>query len=262
LFGRAAYDILPTIAPGLIGLLLASLLAAIMSTSDAQMVVSSGLFTENIYKKYLAKNKSQRHYLWVGRLSGLFIVLLAIVLQTTFEDVIQALQYILDTPAIIGISLWIGIVWRGWTPAAVWVSTICGGLAWAACMFFPNQLREWGLSETMFHSNGKMLHLWRIVFYLSTGLVSGILASLVTKRVREDKLDQFFRLIHTPVKPDEQIDAPCTLPKDPLPPAEKLFNFKDIEISKPTLVGMVGFFASWICVGLIVWLTSVLARLL
>ncbi len=262
LFGRAAYDILPKIAPGLIGLLLASLLAAIMSTSDAQMVVSSGLFTENIYKKHLVKHKSQRHYLWVGRISGLIIVLLAIILQTTFEDVIQALQYIMDTPAIIGMSLWIGIVWRGWTPAAVWVSTIFGGLAWATCKFFPNQLQEWGLPETMFHTNGNMLHLWRIVFYLSIGVLSGFVASLVTKRVREDKLDDFFRLIHTPVKAGEVVEAPCTLPNDPLPPADKLFNIKDIEISKPTLVGMGGFIGSWICVGLIVWLTSLLARIL
>ncbi|MCA9072653.1 MAG: hypothetical protein KDA84_27210, partial [Planctomycetaceae bacterium] len=262
LFGRAAYDILPQIGPGLVGLLLASLLAAIMSTSDAQMVVSSGLFTENIYKRYMVKNKSERHYLWVGRLSGLFIVLLAIVLQTTFEDVIQALQYILDTPAIIGISLWIGIVWRGWTPAAVWVSTISGGIAWAACMFFPNQLQEWGLSESMFHTNGKMLHLWRIVFYLSAGLFSGLITSFLTKRVDEKKLDHFFRVIHTPVKPGEVVDEPCTLPKDPLPPAGKLFNLKDIEIGKPTLVGMGGFIASWICVGLIIWLTWLLARVL
>jgi Na+/pantothenate symporter len=70
LFGRAAYEILPTIAPGLVGLLLASLLAAVMSSSDAQMVVSSGLFTENIYKRFLVRNKSQRHYLWIGRFRG------------------------------------------------------------------------------------------------------------------------------------------------------------------------------------------------
>ncbi len=242
--------------------MLASLLAAIMSTADVQMVVSSGLFTENIYKKHIAKHKSQRHYLWIGRLSGLLIVVLAIALQTTFEDVIQALQYILDTPAILGISLWFGIVWRGWTPAAVWVSAICGGLAWAACLFFPNQLRDWGLPEDMYHSNGDMLHLWRIVFYLSAGVVSGFVTSFFTKRVREDKLDAFFRLIHTPVKLGEEVPAPCTLPKDPLPPRDKLFNIKDIEISKPTLVGMGGFLASWICVGLIVWLTSLLARIL
>lgn len=261
-FGRAAYDILPTIAPGLIGLFLASLIAVMMSAAGAQMIVASGLFTENIYKKYLAKSKSQRHYVWIGRISGLLIVILAIVLQTMFEDVIQALQYILDTPAILGVSLWIGIVWRGWTPVAVWVSTLFGGLAWAACVFFPQQLREWGLPDSLYHSDGRMLHAWRIVFYLSAGVLSGLVASLLTRRMREDKLDAFFRLIHTPVKPGEVVKVPCTLPNDPLPPREKLFNIKDIEIAKPTLVGIGGFIACWICVGLLVWMTSLLSRMM
>ena len=43
------------------GLLLASLLAAIMSTADAQMVVSSGLFTENIYRRFLVRGRSEGH---------------------------------------------------------------------------------------------------------------------------------------------------------------------------------------------------------
>lgn len=273
LFGRAAYDILPTIAPGLIGLLLASLLAAIMSTSDAQMVVSSGLFTENIYRKYIGKNKSQRHYVWVGRLSGLVIVLLALLLQSTFTDVIDALKVILKTPSLIGISLWFGIAWRGWTPAAVWVSTICAALAWAGVAYFPTELHAFGLPEMMFSTKEvldadgnpqdkmQMYDAWQIFTYSSVGVISGLITSLLTKRVREDKLDHFFRLIHTPVKPGEEVDTPCTLPDDALPQTEKLFNVKDIEIGKPTLIGLGGFIAAWILVGLIVWLTHLLVRL-
>ena len=137
LFGKAAYTILRDISPGLIGLLLASLLAAIMSSSDAQMVVSSGLFTENIYKRFLVREKSQKHYLWVGRFSGLIIVLFALVLQASFTDVIHALRVVINTPAILGISLWCGIVWRGWTPLAVWISATTSAATWAFMAYFP-----------------------------------------------------------------------------------------------------------------------------
>ena len=92
LFGRAAYDILPGVMPGLVGLLLASLLASIMSTCDAQMVVASGLFTENIYKRFFRPDATQKHYLFVGRIAALVIVLLSLMLQTTFTDVIAALK--------------------------------------------------------------------------------------------------------------------------------------------------------------------------
>ena len=43
-----ARDILPTVAPGLVGLFVASMLAAVMSSCDTFMVSSSALFTENI----------------------------------------------------------------------------------------------------------------------------------------------------------------------------------------------------------------------
>jgi Na+/proline symporter len=261
LFGRAAYEILPTIAPGLVGLLLASLLAAVMSSSDAQMVVSSGLFTENIYKRYLVRNKSQRHYLNVGRIAGLIIVMAALVLQATFTDVIDVLRVIIKTPAAIGISLWIGIVWRGWTPLAVWLSTIFGMATWAFVAYRPDLLDTW-LPAALFNSQGNMFDVWQMVAYLSVGIVSGIVVSLLTPRTPNDKLNSFFRLIHTPVREGEIIESPCTLPENPLPPVEKAFNYDDIELPKPTLIGFGGFVAAWILVGLIVWLTGYLAQVL
>ncbi|MCH7688268.1 MAG: hypothetical protein IH899_16560 [Planctomycetes bacterium] len=259
LFGRAAYEILPTIAPGLVGLLLASLLAAVMSSSDAQMVVSSGLFTENIYKRFLVRNKSQRHYLNVGRVAGLIIVLAALFLQATFTDVIDVLRVIIKTPAAIGISLWIGIVWRGWTPMAVWLSTISSVAMWAFVAYRPDLLDTW-LPETLFNSQGNMLDVWQMVAYLSTGMVSGIVVSLLTPRTPSEKLNHFFRLIHTPVREGEIIESPCTLPANPLPQVEKAFNYDDIELPKPTLIGFGGFVGAWILVGLIVWLTGYLAQ--
>lgn len=259
LFGRAAYEILPTIAPGLVGLLLASLLAAVMSSSDAQMVVSSGLFTENIYKKFLVRDKSQHHYLWVGRITGLIIVLAALILQATFTDVIDALKVIIKTPAAIGISLWIGIVWRGWTSTAVWISTLCSVAMWTFVAYRPDLLQDAGLPMTMFNAKGNLMDVWQMVAYLSTGLVSGIVISLITPRPSQEKLDNFYTLIHTPIRPGEEVPAPCTLPENPLPPGKKMFAHKDIEIAKPSFIGLGGFIAAWACVFLIVWLTKYLS---
>ena len=102
-FGRAAHDILPTISVGLVGLLMASLLAAVMSSCDAQMVVGSGLFTENIYKRFIYPRGGERHYLWVGRLSGLGIVGMALLMLTQFDNVIQVLtRYIQPIPTFMG----------------------------------------------------------------------------------------------------------------------------------------------------------------
>ena len=260
LFGRAAYDILPEVAPGLVGLLLASLLAAIMSTSDAQMIVSSGLFTENIYRRFLVPNRSQRHYLGVGRIAGLGIVVLALVLQTTFTDVIHALQVIIKTPAAIGISLWIGIAWRGWTPLAVWVSSIAAYVTWAFVAYFPHLVAKVdALHFAMTDDLSKVREAWLYFAYLGVGLVSGLIVSLLSRRTPREKLDHFFLLLRTPVRSGEHVAAPCTLPENPEPPIAKLINHPDIEIPRFNRVDLGGFALAWLLVGAIVLLTYWLA---
>ena len=275
LFGRAAYEILPTIAPGLVGLLLASLLAAVMSTSYAQMIVGSGLFTENIYRRFIRKNASDRHYLWAGRLAGLGIVFAAIVLQTGFEDVIHALKIIIQTPAAIGISFWFGIVWRRWNAVSVWASTLSAVAAWWFVANHADWLFNAGLPESMFLfkevvSEGGiatqeltgMGSAWVNLAYIGTGVVVGLLASLLTSRQSKGQLDRFFSLIHTPVTPGEEVSSPCTQPENPALQNPTMFAHPDIELPKPTLVGLGGFAVAWGCVGFIIWLTSYLAKTL
>jgi len=263
LFGRAAYDILPTIAPGLVGLLLASLLAAMMSTCDAQMIVGSGLFTEHIYKGLFRRNASEHHYVWIGRFSGLGIVVAALILQTMFTDVIHALRVILKTPAMIGISLWIGLMWRGWTPVAVWVSSMAATTMWAVCNFAPGVIDGADFLDFMLRGTGESVRVadvWTMVAFMSAGVVSGLVVSLLTPRTPQKKLDHFFRLMRTPVREGEIIPEPCTLPEDAADPVPKLFNHPDIEIPRPTLLDLGGFAAAWIFVGLIIWLTYWLAQ--
>ncbi|MCA9076220.1 MAG: sodium:solute symporter family protein [Planctomycetaceae bacterium] len=285
-FGVAAHDILPRISHGLIGLLFAALLAAIMSTCDAQMVVASGLFTENIYKRYLNKTASEKHYVWVGRFAGLVIVGLALALMSQFTDAIQILNnYVNAIPAFIGLAFWFGIIWRGYTPAAVWVSTLATMVVWYLTQthtpfaflqsmgdgafwqenidFLPSRFREWLWSVAPFTQYGNKTSIpWQYVMYLSAGAMSGIVTSFVTRRPSEEKLDHFYTLIRTPVRPGEHVETPCTLPENPLPAETgKLIPIDGIEIPKPSRVGLVGFIVAWMVVGAILWLTNFLASL-
>ena len=270
LFGLAAHDILPKIAPGLIGLLLASLLAAVMSTSDAQMIVASGLFTENIYKRFIAKNKSQRHYLNVGRVAGLAIVVLAILLQTTFTDVIHALKVIIKTPAAIGISLWFGIIWRRWNTAAVWVSTLVAAATWyyasnpntSIFPFIADVTVLDVIPEFFLNDAGRVSDAYQMASYLSFGIVAGIITSLATRPRSKEKIDHFFLLLQTPITPDETVDSPCTLPAHPADPIEPMRLTKNLELPRPTLIGMGGFVVAWIVVAAIIWLTKYLSTAL
>ena len=70
-FGEIARHLLPT---GLVGLLIASMLAAVQSSCDAFMVTASGIFTRNVWRVYFQKKGTDKEYLLVGRISGLVTV--------------------------------------------------------------------------------------------------------------------------------------------------------------------------------------------
>ncbi|MFT6590997.1 MAG: sodium/proline symporter, partial [Rhodoferax sp.] len=66
--------------PWIAGLLLAAILAAVMSTLSCQLLVCSSALTEDIYRTFLRKNASQKELVWVGRAMVMTIALLAIVI--------------------------------------------------------------------------------------------------------------------------------------------------------------------------------------
>ena len=265
LFGRAAYNILPRVAPGLIGLLMASLLAAVMSTSDAQMVVSSGLFTENIYKRHLAPGRSAAHYLWVGRFAGLAIVAAALILQATFTDVIHAMKVVIKTPAAIGISMWFGIFWKRWNTRAVWHATIAASLTWFAVSSYGDSIyAALPMLSGMFRQTDQgmvMLDMWQSLSYLGVGITVGVVTSLCTRPQPPEVLDRFFTLLRTPVIEGEELTEPCLVPADNNV-REPVIEFAGFQFPRPTKLGVGGFVVAWILVFGIVGMTKMLSTVL
>ncbi|MDD2838214.1 MAG: sodium/proline symporter PutP [Sulfuricurvum sp.] len=68
--------------PWIAGFLLAAILAAIMSTIDSQLLVSSSVLTRDIYHVLLHKEASDRELVWVGRATVIAIALIAWYLST------------------------------------------------------------------------------------------------------------------------------------------------------------------------------------
>lgn len=64
--------------PWIAGVLLAAILAAIMSTIDSQLLVSSSSLTEDFYKAWVRPAASQAELVWIGRLTVGLIALIAI----------------------------------------------------------------------------------------------------------------------------------------------------------------------------------------
>jgi sodium/proline symporter len=63
--------------PVIAGVLLAAILAAIMSTADSQLLVSASAFTEDIYRLMFRVDASEKELVWMGRFTVIGISLLA-----------------------------------------------------------------------------------------------------------------------------------------------------------------------------------------
>ncbi len=119
-WGMMTRDLL---APGLIGLMLVGILAANMSTLDTMAMSNSALFIRNLYQPFLG-NKSERHYLWVGRLTIAVTLLGGIGAALYIDNLLELFRYFISIPAIFGAPIWLGFIWRRLTKVAVGVEII------------------------------------------------------------------------------------------------------------------------------------------
>jgi len=266
IFGMVAADFLPKILPGALGLFLASVLASVMSSCDSFMIASSGLFTENIYKR-LDPNRSQKHYILIARVTSLVIVAGGVGFAYWLPSVVKGLEIFWKISPMMGIAFWLGLFWRRTTVAGAWASTLSAFGMWFLSTrgFFISWLGGLPMAESLrfvFVKNGvpEVYLPWQMVFYLSVGLVVGIAVSLFTRPVAKEQLEKFYALVRTPVRPGEQVDAPCTLPTDAVVPERRnLFPNTNLEIAIPSGVSVIGFLIGWGCVAAIIWSVYLIA---
>ena len=119
-WGYATHKLL---APGLVGLMLAAMLAAIMSSADVFMVSGSALFTLNIYKP-LRGESSEEHFVVIGRVTSIIIIVGATLLALRLNNVLELLKYTWTLPVIFGSVFWMSILWRRVTLKAAWATVV------------------------------------------------------------------------------------------------------------------------------------------
>lgn len=84
-FAGLTRALLPT-GYGLVGLVMAGLVAGILSTIDSMMNSTATLFTFDIYKKYIRPEASELRLIWVGRIAMMLMVGSAIALSLAFGE--------------------------------------------------------------------------------------------------------------------------------------------------------------------------------
>lgn len=121
-WGVATKELLGPIGIGLVGLMLACLLAALMSSVDCYMLVCSALVVRNIYVPYINPKASEKECLRLGRITGAIIVIGAVIVSVTMLDMFKQLQLTWIVPMTFAALFWLGMYWRRATTRAGWIT--------------------------------------------------------------------------------------------------------------------------------------------
>ncbi len=180
--------------PGLGGLMFAALLAGLMSSIDSMVNSTATLWTKDIYQKYLRQNASDRHYLWVGKMATVTLLVFGVLTSPVsgqFPGIYVAIQTFLSffqgpifSILLLGIFFPRITQWGG-------LAGLTGGMCLAAAMHFHK--------DTLFTIEDPFLYVswWSFV----AGVVITVIVSACTKPHGSQRLDGLvFNLKKKPLK--------------------------------------------------------------
>jgi Na+/proline symporter len=184
-FGIAAKNLLPV---GLVGLMIAALIAAVMSTCDAFMVHGSALFTRNVYLPYINPDASDKALLNTARISSVGLVFGGVFFAFAFPSVVAGLMEVWKITAYLGIAFWLGVIWKRTNR----YGAIASALTMAAISIYTGNFMGWPIQN-------------QIALYLPVGVLVAVVASWFTKEEPAEQLRKFYTLLNTPVGSEQRL---------------------------------------------------------
>lgn len=172
----AMRDFLPV---GLKGLLVAAFFAAYMSTITTQLNWGTSYVVNDFYKRFLRRESSQRHYVFVSRLTTLLLMVASILVTLVLETISGAWQFIIEAGAGLGLVLILRFYWwriNAWSEivATIVPFFVYGYLKYYTSITFPDSL----------------------FFIVGVTTVAWLTATFLTAPVERTRLLAFFRQVH------------------------------------------------------------------
>ena len=131
-----AYSLMLSRMPaGWLGLMVASLLAAYMSTLSTLLNWGSSYCVNDVWKRFVRPGASETELVWCGRAVTLVLMVLSALLALRLNNAMQAFQLLLSIGA--GTGLLFLLRWFWWRiNAACEIAAMASSFLWAAVFFF------------------------------------------------------------------------------------------------------------------------------
>ena len=196
-------DLLPN---GLLGLAITGLLAAFMAGMAANISAFNTVFTYDLYGDYLAKGRTDEHYLRVGRLATIaatFIAIFTAAIAGNFSNVMNYLQTLFGFfNAPLFATFILGMFWRRMTPTAGWLGLVAGTLS-AVLVAFLSEDAFGSASLGVIPLSGQGAAFVAASAAFVVDIVLSIVVSLVT---RPKPAEQLVGLVYSETPRDQRTD--------------------------------------------------------
>jgi SSS family solute:Na+ symporter len=196
--------------PGLLGLALTALLASFMSGMAGNVTAFNTVWTYDLYQAYIAKNKSDQHYFWMGQAITVVGILLSIVCAyfarryNNAMDIIQLVFSFVNAPLFATFLL--GMFWSRCTGTGAFLGLV-GGISTSAIVHGLTVAEGKGgwLGIEVYHFPSTMAqNFWLAALAFLVCFTLTLVISLATKRTKSD--DELKGLVYslTPKLKDDE----------------------------------------------------------
>jgi len=168
---------------GVLGLVIAALLAAFMSTIDTHVNVGAAYMINDIYRRFLHKGASNRHYVFASRAATVIMLVLAVIIAYYLDNVKTAWYWLSKLVAGYGFILVARWFWwrvNAWSEIAALFGSLVGSLIerFVLRQFYPD-----------------LAFGYQFLFVASFSTICWLTVTYLTKPVDEERLKRFCELV-------------------------------------------------------------------
>ncbi len=169
--------------PGIFGFIIAALSAALMSTVDTLVNASANVVVNDLYRPFVKKEHSDKHYLEIARWTSVGVTALSVLLVPVFNSfgtIYEAHGWFHSTftPPLI-VAVFLGIFWKRFTSAAVIATFTFGAGLMILGQIFPQLISPFDHGIEMM-SGRPYIYIGALYNIIVCALV-GVTVSLMTK---------------------------------------------------------------------------------
>ncbi len=172
--------------PGVFGLIMAALTAALMSTADTLINATAAVAVNDVWRPYVSPGRSDSYYLKVARWASIGTAVCGILLVPVFmgfENIFDAHGTFTAaiTPPLV-VALILGMLWRKYTTAGALATLVLGTFVILLSMKFPSLIEPFSHGIDAAGEGAKAYKYIRACFGMLVCIGLGVIVSKFTKK--------------------------------------------------------------------------------